>query len=74
MTTRRTTSEASAGFVTVSLTPRARKALRTRTVSLTSPVGRKLTMSEVMLALDDLAASHQDELVAILSAGPKEQH
>lgn len=72
MSTRKTTASASTRYVTTSLTPEARKALRERTVSLTSPVGRKLTLSEVLLAMDDLAASYQAELVAILLARSKE--
>lgn len=55
-------------YVTVSLTPAARDALRTLTLELVTPTGRRLPMSEVLAALVEVGRRHQAELLDALRA------
>lgn len=50
-------------YVSVGLTVAARDALRASTLAATTPVGRKLAMSEVLLAALAVADAHPDELL-----------
>ena len=53
-------------YISVGLTPAARDALRDLTTELVSPVGRRLTMSEVLIAAVELARLHRAELLETL--------
>ncbi len=53
-------------FVSVNLTQTARDELRRATLDLTSPAGRRLSMSDVLLAALQVSAGHQDELIGQL--------
>ena len=53
-------------YISVGLTPAARDALRHLTFELVTPVGRRLTMSEVLIAAVELAHLHRAELLATL--------
>ena len=55
-------------YVAVSLKSEARDALRRAALALTSPVGRRVTISEVLLAAVAVAERHRDELLAELTA------
>lgn len=55
-----------AGYISVGLTPQARDALRDMTLELTTPVGRRMTMSEVLIASLELAGRHRGELIEAL--------
>jgi hypothetical protein len=55
-------------FVSVNLTEAARDELRQATLELTSPAGRRLSMSDTLIAALRVAANHQDELVDQLKA------
>ena len=55
-------------YVSVGLTSEARDLLRAVALELTSPAGRRLTMSEVLIALAELGERHRDELLDILRA------
>lgn len=61
-------SERKTAFVSINLTEDARHALRQAVLDLTSPTGRRLSMSDVLVQALAVAARHQDELVAALSA------
>ena len=52
-------------FVSINLTPEAVKALRERTISLTSDAGRRVTMSDVLIA--SLAVATPIETIAELA-------
>jgi hypothetical protein len=54
-------------YVSVGLTPQARDLLRSMTLDLTTPAGRRLTMSEVLIAALELASLHRDELLGALT-------
>ena len=58
-----------AQHITMSITPAARDALRTATLDLTTPAGRRLTMSEVLLAALAVAGRHREEVLAVLGEG-----
>lgn len=53
-------------YISVSLTESARDALRNLTLELVTPVGRRLTMSEVLIAAVELAHLHRAELLSTL--------
>ena len=53
-------------YTAVSLTEQARDTLRALTLALTSPTGRRLTMSQVLLALAEVGERHRDELLEVL--------
>jgi len=57
-----------ANYTAVSLKIEARDALRRAALDLTSPVGRRVTISEVLLAALAVAERHRDELLAELTA------
>lgn len=59
-TTRRTP------FVSVNLTPSARDELRHATLDLTTPTGRRLSMSDVLIEAIRVAMRHQEELISAL--------
>jgi hypothetical protein len=50
-------------FVSTSLTREARDELQQVTLDLTTPAGRRLSMSDTLLAALRVAANHQDELL-----------
>ena len=55
-------------YITVGLTPQARDLLRAMTLDLTGqPTGRRLTMSEVLIAALELASLHRGELLEALT-------
>lgn len=56
-------------FVSVNLTPDARDGLRQATLDLTTPVGRRLSMSDVLIAIIRVAMRHRDELISALTSG-----
>ena len=53
-------------YITVGLTEQARDTLRSLAIALTSPLGRKPTMSQVLLALAEVGQRHRDELLEAL--------
>jgi hypothetical protein len=53
-------------FVTVNLTEPARDALRQATLHWTTPAGRRVTMSDVLLSALAVARAHGAEVVADL--------
>lgn len=53
-------------FVSVNLTAEARDELRRAVLDLTSVVGRRISMSDVLLHSVRVAARHDTELVAAL--------
>jgi hypothetical protein len=55
-------------FVSVHLTEQARDELRNAVIAMTSPTGRRLAMSFVLIHALRVALRHQDELVAALNA------
>jgi hypothetical protein len=63
-TTRRTL------FVSVNLTPDARDELRRATLDLTTPTGRRLSMSDVLIGVIRIAMRHREELVSALTSAP----
>ena len=54
-------------FVSVNLTPDARDELRRATLDLTTPVGRRLSMSDVLIGAIRVAMRHRDELISVLT-------
>lgn len=54
-------------FVSVHLTPEARDELRQATLDLTSPVGRRLSMSAVLVQATRVALRHREELINALA-------
>lgn len=54
-------------FVSVNLTPKARDELRRAVLDLTTPVGRRLSMSDVLIQAVRVAMKHQPELIAALT-------
>lgn len=56
-------------FVSVNLTPDARDELRRATLELTTPVGRRLPMSDVLIEAIRVAMRHRDEMVSGLVSG-----
>lgn len=61
-------------YVSVGLTEQARDALRTTTLNLTTPAGRRVTLSEVLLALVTVGQRHPDEVLAVLRGTPEVAH
>jgi hypothetical protein len=57
-------------YITLSLTTEARDLLRSLTLDLTTPTGRRLTMSEVLIAALELASLHRTELLETLTTPP----
>ena len=57
----------------VGLTEEARDELRDAATRLTSPVGRRLSMSEVLRAALVLAERHRDEWTEVLRAAAPEE-
>ncbi len=58
-------------FVSVGLTEPAREALRQLTLEWTSDAGRRISMSDVVLARVPTGRDHKDEAIARLTAeGP----
>ena len=55
-------------FVSVNLTPDARDELRRATLELTTPVGRRLSMSDVLIGVIRVAMRHRDEVVPELAS------
>lgn len=53
-------------YTAVSLTEPARDLLRATTLDLVTPLGRRLTMSEVLIAALQVAVRHRNELLAVL--------
>jgi hypothetical protein len=56
-------------YTAISITPEARDRLRETTVAFTSPAGRRLTLSEVIVASCALAQQHPDEFTQRLTGG-----
>lgn len=54
-------------YVSVSLAPEARDALRDAALNLTTPAGRRLTLSEVLLALIHVGETRRDEVLTVLA-------
>lgn len=54
-------------FTTVSLTPEARDALQATTIALTTEAGRRLSMSDTLIALCTIAPTHHQELLNALN-------
>jgi hypothetical protein len=61
MTTRKTE------FHSVHLTAEARDSIKGAAISLTSPSGRRVSMSEVLIAAISVAMRHTDEMVIALA-------
>jgi len=59
-------------YVSVGLTVAARDALRASTLAATTPAGRKLAMSEVLVAALVVAQHHPDALLAALRGDTEE--
>lgn len=57
-------------YVSVSLAPEARDALRDVALNFTTPAGRRLTASEVLLALVHVGERHRDEVLTVLADRP----
>jgi len=57
-------------FVSVHLTPAARDELRAAALALTSPVGRRVSMSDVVLAAVHIAREHEREWTRLLADKP----
>ena len=55
--------------MSVNLTPDARDELRRATLELTTPAGRRLSMSDVLIGVIHVAMRHRDELIAGLTPG-----
>ena len=53
--------------MSVNLTPDARDELRRATLDLTTPVGRRLSMSDVLIGAIRVAMRHRDELISVLT-------
>lgn len=53
-------------FVSVNLTEPARDELRAATLTLTTPAGRRVSMSDVLIAALHVALNHQDEVISEL--------
>ena len=53
--------------MSVNLTPDARDELRQATLDLTTPAGRRLSMSDVLIGVVRIAMQHRDELLAVLA-------
>jgi hypothetical protein len=49
-------------FTAISVTPEARDRLRETTLAFTSPAGRRLTLSEMLIAACTVAQRHSDEV------------
>lgn len=60
-------------YITVGLTEQARDLLRAITLDLTTPAGRRLTMSEVLIAALEVARRHHGELLEALREGTPER-
>lgn len=56
-------------FVAVNLTVPARSALQQTTLRTSADIGRRLSLSAVLLAALTLAERHPDELLSILTEG-----
>ena len=54
--------------MSVNLTPDARDELRRATLDLTTPVGRRLSMSDALAAVIRVAMRHREELITELTA------
>lgn len=54
-------------FVSVNLTDTARDALRQATLDLTTPAGRRVSMSDVLLAALHVAREHDRDLLDALT-------
>lgn len=63
-------SERKTPYSNVNLTTPTRDQLKQLTIDLTSPVGRRLTMSEVLAALFHLGEQRRDQLIAHLKEQP----
>ena len=50
-------------YVTVNVTPEARELLRLAAVELTSPAGRRVSMSEALIAAVHVGQNHPQEFV-----------
>jgi hypothetical protein len=57
-------------FVSVNLTEEARDVLRQAVLDLTTPVGRRLSMSDVVLEAVGLAMQHKGQMVKRLAGKP----
>ena len=53
-------------FVSVNLTEAARDELRRVTLELTTPAGRRISMSDVLLAALQIGMEHRDDVVSKL--------
>ena len=58
-------------FVSVHLAPAARDVLRQAALELSVPIGRRLSMSDVLIKAVRIAMRHRDELIVAL-ASPNE--
>lgn len=56
-------------YTAISITPEGRDRLRETTLAFTSPAGRRLTMSEVLIAACALAQRYPDEFTQRLTGG-----
>ncbi|MFF4506257.1 hypothetical protein [Streptomyces sp. NPDC001401] len=56
-------------FVSVNLTEAARDELRRVTLELTTPAGRRVSMSDVLTATLHVAMEHRDEVLDKLRGG-----
>lgn len=57
-------------FVSVNISPTARNLLRETTLTLTTPAGRRLSMSAVLIAALQVATHHREEVIALLRESP----
>lgn len=55
------------GFVAVNVTHDARNRLRSLTYALTGKAGRRVTLSDALMAALDLAERHPEEIAKILT-------
>jgi hypothetical protein len=55
-------------FVSVNLTPDARDELRRATLELTTPAGRRLSMSDVLIEAIRVSMRHRGELISALAS------
>jgi hypothetical protein len=52
-------------FIAVNLTPGARDVLRLRAVTVSAAMGRRVSMSDALLVIDQLATDHSEEIAAV---------
>lgn len=52
-------------FVAVNLTPAARDRLRLMAVNVSAVVGRRVSMSDALLVVDEIAKAHPEEIAEV---------